>query len=412
MMIAVFFCGCIIAGLFTTPFFRVLPSIGMVGTLITGLLCYGLHRASYQRAPWTIYGSFVLVFGIHLASGLVTSTANWSAYERDVVLQLPFLSLPFAFWLLPPLPTRYLQLLWLWLLGLTLLGSLVSTGNYLLHTQEINESYLRSKVMPTEPDHIRFSLIVTLAVVAGSLLLMHHNVGPRLRPWVLGAVIWLALYQHMLAVRSGLLTLYVLGGITCLWLLIRHRDYLRALQVAAVMLVLPIVSYICFPTFQNKYANTREDVGRVEHTESANNYSLVGRVYSYRVAAMVIKENFLLGVGKADMEQEMAAHYQKEFPNIRQEAYILPHNQYLYSAVAFGIIGVLLFIIGFYYAGISIWPRYAPLLAAHYLIVTLSFLVEYTLETQVGVAFSLFFLLLALEGSKPVSQPEAEWRPA
>jgi O-antigen ligase len=49
---------------------------------------------------------------------------------------------------------------------------------------------------------------------------------------------------------------------------------------------------------------------------------------------------------------------------------------------------------------------------AQYVSVGLSFLVEYTLETQIGLAFVVFFLLLALQGSLPSDDPDPTWRPA
>jgi O-antigen ligase len=295
---------------------------------------------------------------------------------------------------------------------MTVGSAAISTSNYLLHTEEINELYLRSKVMPTEPDHIRFSLIITLAIVAGAVLLSHRGISARMRPWLIAAITGLALYQHLLAVRSGLVTFYVLGGLALLWMVLFKKQYQRAAGLALVLAALPMFSYMFLPTFRNKSANTKEDVGRVDHIESANNYSLVGRVYSYKVALKVIEENPWFGVGKADMPQELAQHYKKDFPNIQPEAYILPHNQFLYSTVAFGCLGVIIFIVGFYYTGISIWPRYAPLLLTQYIIVTISFLVEYTIETQIGIAFSLFFILLALEGAKAeVQDPKGKWRP-
>jgi O-antigen ligase len=411
---ATVFCACIIAGLFTSTFFRVLPSIGIVGVLLTGLLSYLLHRATYTRQNTVAYLSFVLVYVIHLGSGLLTNTVNLDAYKRDVVLQLPFLALPLGFWLLPPIPTPNVRRLWILLVLVTVVSAILSTGNYLLHVEEINAMYLQSKVMPTEPDHIRFSLIITLAIGAAALLLYNPGLQTRLRPWLVAAIIGLAFYQHLLAVRSGLVTLYAIGVLGILWLVFRAKQYKKAAFLGVTLILLPLFSYVFFPTFRNKSANTREDVGRVSQTSSANNYSLVGRVFSYKVALMVIKDNPWFGVGKADMEQELATHYKREFPNIQPEAYILPHNQYLYSAVAFGSVGLLLFIVSFYYAGLTRWPSYSPLLLIQYLIVTLSFLVEYTLETQIGIAFSLFFLLLALEGSKEPMSGESNpvWRPA
>ncbi|MCA8831729.1 O-antigen ligase family protein [Hymenobacter pini] len=408
---ATFFCGCILVGLYTSSFFRVLPSIGMIGMLVTGGMSWFLHGNQYQRSPRGNYLPLLLIFGMHVAAGVFTSATQLKEYTRDIVLQLPFLALPLAFWLLPALPTRNLRWLWLLLVGTTTVAALLSTANYLAHFDQINEMYLHSKVMPTEPDHIRFSLLISLAVAAGVCLLAHRSVIGR-AAWVLwAAIIFLAFYQHLLAVRSGLVTLYAVGIAALLWLVFRKRQYQQALILTAGLVLIPALSYSVFPTLQNKSANTREDVGRVENTASANNYSLVGRVYSYKVALEVVKDNPWLGVGRADIEPEMAVRYKRDYPNIQPQAYIQPHNQFLFSAVAFGLIGLLVFIVGFYYPGINVWPAYAPLLLSHYLIVTLSFLVEYTLETQVGLGFALFFLLLALEGQKTSRLLESEWRP-
>ncbi|RPD49912.1 O-antigen ligase domain-containing protein [Hymenobacter sediminis] len=412
LIAAAFFCICTIVGLFTSSFFRILPSVGMVGILVTGLLSYFLHKHKYARVRSTVYGSFVAIYFLNLSSGLLTSDANWNEFERDVVLQLPFLILPLAFWLLPPLPAVYLRNIWLTLIGAAAIAALLSAVNYALHFEQINELYLHSKVMPTEPDHIRFSLIITLAIAAGILLIVQKNVVGRMQSLLVLVLIVLALYLHMLAVRSGLMAFYSLGVLGFLWLVLRKRNYYQAVQLALCLLLLPLVSYVCFPTFRNKSVNTQEDVGQVEHTTSANSYSLVGRVYSYKVALKVIRENFWFGVGKADIEEEMAVHYRKDFPLIQPESYIQPHNQYLYSTVAFGVVGLLIFVVAFYYPGLCIWPQYAPLLFAQYTIITLSFLVEYTLETQIGLAFALFFLMLALEGNKAPLLPDTEWRPA
>ncbi|WP_426493195.1 O-antigen ligase family protein [Hymenobacter sp. 102] len=412
LVAATFFSACTIVGLFSSSFFRVLPSIGMAGILLTGLSSFVLHGRHYIRASRSHYLPFLLILLLHVGAGAVTSAARMGEYTRDIVLQLPYLILPLGFWLLPPLPARYLRVLWLTLLATTVLAALLSTGNYLMHFDQINEMYLRSKVMPTEPDHIRFSLLITLAIAAGFCLLAHRSVLGKTAVAVWGAVVFLAFYQHLLAVRSGLVTLYVLAGVALLWLVFRTRQYQQALVLAAALVLIPALSYSVFPTLQNKSANTREDMGKVDNIASANNYSLVGRVYSYKVALEVVKDNPWIGVGRADIEPEMAVRYQRDYPNIRPEAYIQPHNQFLFSAVAFGLVGLVLFIIGFYYAGISVWPRYAPLLWAQYSILTLSFLVEYTLETQIGLGFALFFVLLALEGQKPVQGFEGEWRPA
>jgi O-antigen ligase len=370
---AAVFCSFIIVGLFITEFFRILPSIGIIGLTLTAI-CYGvLHRRREGSThDWRIYAALAVVFLIHVVAGITTSPANLGEYRRDVVLQSPFLLLPLAFWLLPALPKQYLTWLWQLFIGCVVIAALGATGNYLLHMAEINEMYLHSKIMPTEPDHIRLSLMVTLATATAVVLLAFQHNLPKLHRFLLvSAVIVLALFQHLLAVRSGLVTFYAVGALMTGWLVIRTREYRRAVAFAAVLVLLPALSYVSFPTFQNKFTNTQDDLSKVNNTAAANDYSLVARVYSYKVAAKLITANPWFGVSKADMPVEMSKHYAQDYPSIRAESYIQPHNQFIYSAVAFGLVGVLLFTLSFYYPLLWTWPRFAPLVVIQYVIVSL-----------------------------------------
>ena len=411
---ALFFCGCVIVGIFIANWFRVLPSVGMVGIALTGLVYAVVYRRVANWSLWPVFGSLFLVFLLHLFQGFNTDAANMGDYSRDVVLQLPFLSLPLGFWLLPAMPSRHLRWLWLLLIGITVLAAVGATINYLLNAHAINESYLHSKVMPTEPDHIRFSLIITLAIAAGAMLLAHDAVRTIWRRWVIGALVGLALFLHLLAVRSGEMTFYALGGLAILWLVLRKRQWKQAGALAAVLVLLPVLSFVAFPTFRNKVYNTQEDVGKVKQTNSAEgkNYSIAARVYSYKSALSVWQDNKLLGVGKPDLKGEMAQRYATLYPEMGAKFYIQPHNQYLYNLVAYGALGLLVFCIGLFYPAWWARRKHAPLLLAQYVSITLSFLVEYTLETQIGLAFVVFFLLLALQGSLTSEGEDASWRPA
>jgi O-antigen ligase len=409
-----FFCGCVIVGIFIANWFRILPSIGMAGIALTGIVYAFVHRRIANRQLWPVFGSLVLVFALHVVQGLNVEAVHISEYSKDVVLQLPFLLLPLAFWLLPALPGRYLRWLWLLLIAMTLLAALGATANYLMHASAINELYLHSKVMPTEPDHIRFSLLITLAITAGVLLLVHQAVQPAWRPWLIGAIVVLAFFLHLLAVRSGEMTFYALGGLAMLWLVLRMRQWKQAGALAAALVSLPLLSYLAFPTFRNKVYNTQEDVGKVKQTTASEgkNFSIAARVYSYKSALAVWKDNKWIGVGKADLEGEMAKRYAKLYPEMGSEFYIQPHNQYLYNLASYGALGLLVFVIGLFYPAWWARHKHAPLLLAQYVSIALSFLVEYTLETQIGLAFVVFFLLLALQGSLPTDDPDPTWRPA
>jgi O-antigen ligase len=411
---ALFFCGCVIVGIFIANWFRVLPSIGMAGIALTGIVYAITHRRIANWQLWPVFGSLFLVFLLHLVQGLNTDAANLSEYGRDMVLQLPFLALVLGFWLLPSMPSRYLRWLWLLLVAMTVLAAVGATINYLLHASVINEMYLHSKVMPTEPDHIRFSLIITLAIAAGILLLAHNAVKQAWRPWLIGTVVALALFLHLLAVRSGEMTFYALSGLAIAWLVLRKRQWKKAGALVALLVLLPIISYLAFPTFRNKVYNTQEDVGKVSQSNSSEgkNFSIAARVYSYKAALAIWSDNKLVGVGKPDLEGEMAKKYANLYPEIASEFYIQPHNQYLYNLASYGALGLLVFLVGLFYPAWWARHKHAPLLLAQYVSIALSFLVEYTLETQIGLAFVVFFLLLALQGSLPSDDPDPTWRPA
>jgi len=208
------------------------------------------------------------------------------------------------------------------------------------------------------------------------------------------------------------MTFYALGALAILWLVLRRREWKRAGWVALVLVLLPLFSYLVFPTFRNKIYNTQEDVSKVSESQVGKNFSLASRVYSYEAAIKVWREHPLLGVGKPDLEGEMAKHYANLYPEMGEEFYIQPHNQFLYNLASYGLIGLAIFCISFFYP--IWWARHKPipLLLAHYIGIGLSFLVEYTLETQIGLAFVVFFLLLALQGSLPCEEDDPIWRPA
>ncbi len=397
----------IIVGIFLSDFIRVLPSIGIAGLFLTSL-CYSLrHRRIAQRARWPELLSFTLVYLLHLVTGLWRSNLADPVVRQDLVLQLPFLVLPLAFWLLPDWRAAHKRALWLVLIGCCVVAATSATSNYILNAKEINRTYLESRVMPTVLDHIRFSLLVSMATLAGTILVFSRDLSPWVRRITAVCVGLLFLFQHLLSARSGLITLYA-GGIFWLgWMGWQQRRWKEVLWSTLLIALLAAGSLFCFTTLRNKIVDTLTDFNQVKTVNAANYYSVTARVYSYEVAWDIIRAHPWVGVSKVKLEEEMAKQYQIHFPQIERPHYLLPHNQFLYNTAAYGAVGLFIFLVGFYsplWAGLK---RRNILLLLMYLIVSLSFLVEYTLETQIGVLTGLFFIMLAGAPGPPATASDS-----
>lgn len=409
--LSVFWGLLIIGGLFLADIVRALPSIGIAGLFLTSVGYSVQHRciAQRDRAPQLL--SFVLIYGLHFVTGLWHSSLANPALRQDLVLELPFVLLPVSFVLLPRWQPAHKRTLWLMLIGCCLVAAGLATANYLVNIKEINQIYLESRVMPTEPDHIRFSLLVSMAVLAGAVLVVGDKMSRPLRLATVAGILLLFLFQHLLAARSGLVTLYAASAVWLAWLGWQLRRWKAMLLSTLLVTLLGGASLLSFTTLQNKIINTREDTGKIASVHAANNFSVTARVYSYEVAWAVIQQHPVVGVSKVKLADAMAEQYGYMFPEIEPVHYLLPHNQFIFNLTAYGTVGLLVFLLGFY---ALLWEGVRTrniLLLLMYLIVSISFLVEYTLESQVGILTGLFFILLAaapvVASPAPAAQPLA-----
>jgi O-antigen ligase len=208
--------------------------------------------------------------------------------------------------------------------------------------------------------------------------------------------IFIILYIHVLAVRSGVLAFYVSAFV----LLVKHLievKYFKVLFAAIIcFLIFPYIAYQLSPTFKTKYHYMKYDIEQY----TSGNYNMVSsdirRILSIRSGIDAAKENSTFGVGYGDIEQATFDSFDSKFPNAPKENRMLPHNQIIYTYTGLGWIGIVLFMTIFLIPLIykKAWKN--DLVLAIHIIVFSSFLSEYTFETQIGVAFYLLFLLLPL----------------
>jgi hypothetical protein len=122
-----------------------------------------------------------------------------------------------------------------------------------------------------------------------------------------------------------------------------------------------------------------------------NGQSLTMRVYFWKAALHLIRDNPIFGVGTGDVQAELNKTYLQTHSPLKEEWYKRPHNQFLTITVALGLMGLLVFLLSIIYPIVRL-KKYLPILCWPFLILALvSFILEDTLETQAGLSFYAFF---------------------
>ncbi len=88
------------------------------------------------------------------------------------------------------------------------------------------------------------------------------------------------------------------------------------------------------------------------------------------------------------------------------ETPIIPHNQFLFFMVATGLIGLLLFVCYFYYPLFVNGNYKNPFVAGTFIIMTVAFMTEPMMETQLGMSILFFFLTIELIGGNSLNAQE------
>jgi O-antigen ligase len=278
----------------------------------------------------------------------------------------------------------------------------ITFGNYLIHYDLINASYLQAKVMPTLINHVRFSIMMAMGCYLSYYLFKKEFVLKfPFEKWIyVGISLFLFIFIHIYSVRSGLLAIYGIILTELIIYIIKSRNYWKPALLAGSLGLILIVLINLTPTLRNKWINTKADISTYLNKGYPNYSSLTTRFISYDAAVSIFSQNIWLGCGLGDIKAESDRYFKTHYPEI--DIPILPHNQFLFCLAATGIIGLVLFLITFFYPVFYKRNWKNEVLLMQFVVLFLSFQTEPMLETQLGLAYALLFILL------PLTQREEE----
>lgn len=395
--------------IFPNWFFAYLAVAGLFAGLVTTkvvlsvatitLFCNALLNINVRENIKTWLGSrtnllLLSIFLLYIFSGLYSeNTEYWMDRCRN---KLPFLALPLGFVTLPLLNKRRLYLLLLLYVVIIFIAADAVTVNYLLHFKEYNELIKVGWAIPTPMnDHIRFSIEVAFAcILAFHLFIERFIIKFPFERWIIFTVgVLLFIILHVLAVRSGLVVLYIVMVYAFIKRMLDKGKYLRGLLLLCTIFLMGFASIHIYPSLANRINYFFYEWQLIQEGDLKAGHSDAQRIVSTRFGYQIGKENPLTGVGVGDIKDEVTKKYNAEY---KDEEIIskLPHNQFVFVFACTGVFGILIFLIAFLYPFIE-KNRYREFLFTSFaIVVVLSCMSEHMLEIQIGTAFYLTFLLL------------------
>lgn len=135
-----------------------------------------------------------------------------------------------------------------------------------------------------------------------------------------------------------------------------------------------------------------------KYSDNLSGHSLLQRLEHWRAAMLLIKENFIIGVGTGDIEDEFQKTYEHMNSPLTKETRKRAHNQYLTFWISFGFIGFALIVLLSWFLISTSFKNKSFIAFCFSLILIASFIPEDTLETQQGVTFVGFFIAIFFSG--------------
>lgn len=130
---------------------------------------------------------------------------------------------------------------------------------------------------------------------------------------------------------------------------------------------------------------------QIHNTQNPSGHSLLERLEYWKTAILISKENQLFGVGTGDVNDAFLRKYEQTNSPLTEERRLRAHNTYLTEMVSFGVFG-LLFFVSWMFFFLYHQVKFQQVFGFVFILVALvTFLIEDTLETQMGVTFFALF---------------------
>lgn len=165
-------------------------------------------------------------------------------------------------------------------------------------------------------------------------------------------------------------------------------------------------SYLNMNIIEKRFEQIKWEIRNYKFDANPNGHSLTMRFEFWEAGLHIIKNNWLIGVGSGDVKNAFENAYEELNSSLNPPNRMRSHNQFIEIGVAFGLVGIVYFLILLFYPFREKRNSIDFLYISFFITVVLSFITEDTLETQAGITFYAFFtcfLIFLRQFDKPNS---------
>lgn len=235
-----------------------------------------------------------------------------------------------------------------------------------------------------------FALYLCFALI---LLLFRNNLITS--QWFLYALQLFFIFMIILTQsKSGILSLIIILAYKLGYTLFYLKNLKKSLSFFFFTLFFVGVFFVFFPQSLNRIFQLEQTM----YNKNKEINSTKSRLIVWQDALHVFKQHFFVGVGTGDVKDALIQEYLKKGEHEVAQKHLNAHNQFLQTAVAIGITGLMWLFLIFYILISKSIKNHQAFIFLFAVICVINLLFESMFETQAGIVFVTFFssLFLAL----------------
>lgn len=254
---------------------------------------------------------------------------------------------------------------------------------------------------------IYYSIYVVFSIFILSEYLFKnlYSIGKAQRILLIFSIAFLIGFLFLLMARTSIGIFVIISLASIILIGLKKRRFKEAIIICVSLFLFFIGFTLLFPQTLKRFESLQnasfdfENMSPIYHFAAAENSEknwngLNLRLAKWQCAVAVIKDQPLLGVGTGDVKDELVEEYKRNNFHYAVEHRFDPHNQFLETTVAIGVIGLfaLLFC---YLCPLTVAIRKQNwLLGSFMILIVSSSLTESILGRSQGIVFISFFILI------------------